>query len=109
MRKLPSSSTSPIGRQRVPLAVEANAPIDVRVQQAPPSTPATAMPQRMTPTKLLRFPDVRERTGLSRSTIWRLERRGEFPRHRRVSANTVAWVEEEVTRWIRSRIDHVAV
>ena len=31
--------------------------------------------------KLLRFPTVRERTGLSRSTIWRLEQRGEFPRH----------------------------
>lgn len=30
--------------------------------------------------RLLRFPDVRQRTGLSRSTVWRLERRGEFPK-----------------------------
>ncbi len=58
-----------------------------------------------TPTRLLRFPAVRDRTGLSRSTIWSLERRGEFPRHRRISANVVAWVEEEVADWIRGRID----
>ena len=56
------------------------------------------------PARLLRFPTVRERTGLSRSTIWRLERRGDFPRHRRISANVVAWVETEVVDWIRSRV-----
>lgn len=57
------------------------------------------------PARLLRFPTVRERTGLSRSTIWRLERRGEFPRHRRISANVVAWVETEVVDWIQSRVE----
>jgi prophage regulatory protein len=56
------------------------------------------------PPRLLRFPTVRDRTGLSRSTIWRLERRGEFPRHRRISANVVAWVETEVVDWIQSRV-----
>lgn len=59
--------------------------------------------ERVTPLKLLRFPAIRERTGLSRSTIWRLERRGVFPRHRRISANTVAWIEEEIDIWIRER------
>jgi prophage regulatory protein len=59
--------------------------------------------------KLLRFPAVRERTGLSRSTIWRLEREGDFPKHRRISANTVAWVEEEVLSWIHSKVGDVAV
>lgn len=53
---------------------------------------------------MLRFPDVRERTGLSRTTVWRLERRGQFPAHRQLSANTVGWLEEEVTAWIRSRL-----
>jgi predicted DNA-binding transcriptional regulator AlpA len=46
--------------------------------------------------KPLRCPAVRERTGLSRSTIWRLERRGAFPQHHRISSNAVAWVEDEV-------------
>jgi prophage regulatory protein len=53
--------------------------------------------------RLLRFPAVRERTGLSRSTIWRLERRGEFPRHHRISPNVVAWVEQDVAEWIEGR------
>jgi prophage regulatory protein len=61
------------------------------------------------PLKLLRFPAIRERTGLSRSTIWRLERRGEFPRHVRISMNAVAWVEEDVLAWMRSRISGIAM
>jgi prophage regulatory protein len=54
--------------------------------------------------RLVRFPVVRQRTGLSRSTIWRMERRGEFPRHHRISSNVVAWLEEEVSGWIRARV-----
>ncbi len=51
----------------------------------------------------IRFPRLREMTGLSRTTIWRLESRGEFPRRRRLTGNTVAWIEEEVLEWINSR------
>jgi prophage regulatory protein len=58
-----------------------------------------------TAVKLLRFPVVRERTGLSRSTIWRLERRGEFPKHHRIAPNIVAWSEIEVSRWIEQRLE----
>jgi prophage regulatory protein len=58
----------------------------------------------LSPVKLLRFPAVRERTGLSRSTIWRLERRGEFPQHHRIAPNIVAWSEPEVSRWIEERL-----
>ena len=55
------------------------------------------------PIRVLRFRTVRDRTGLSRSTIWRLERRGVFPQHRRISINAVGWIEDEVEAWIRSR------
>jgi prophage regulatory protein len=61
------------------------------------------------PLRLLRCRDVEERTGLSRSTIWRLEHRGAFPKRIQVSVNVVAWLEDEVAAWIRSRIDRVAV
>jgi prophage regulatory protein len=67
-----------------------------------PPVPAHTAPAP--PVKLLRFPVVRERTGLSRSTIWRLERRGEFPKHRRIAPNVVAWSEHEVSRWIEERL-----
>jgi prophage regulatory protein len=53
---------------------------------------------------MLRFPAVRDRTGLSRTTVWRLERLGAFPRHRRISANAVAWLEEEIVGWIREKL-----
>jgi prophage regulatory protein len=65
--------------------------------------------ERVPSLKLLRFPAVRERTGLSRSTIWRLEQHGDFPKHRRISANVVAWVEEEVMSWIHSKVGDIAV
>jgi prophage regulatory protein len=56
-----------------------------------------------TPARLLRPRAVCERTGLSRSTLWRLERRGDFPPHRQISPNAIGWLEEEVNAWIRSR------
>ena len=59
------------------------------------------------PLKLLTFTDVRERTGLSRSTVWRLERRGAFPKHVKISTNIVAWLEEDVVGWIRSESEGV--
>ncbi len=54
--------------------------------------------------KLLRFPGVKVKTGgLSRSTIWRLERDGLFPKRRLVSGRIVAWDETEIDDWIMSR------
>ena len=54
--------------------------------------------------KLIRLSAVQERIGgLSRSTIWRLERDGLFPRRRVVSTKIIAWDETEIEDWIRSR------
>jgi prophage regulatory protein len=55
------------------------------------------------PTRLIRFPGVRDRTGLSRSTVWRLERKGAFPKRRRISPNAVGWLEHEIEEWIQMR------
>jgi hypothetical protein len=38
-----------------------------------------------------------------------VERHGDFPKHRRISANVVAWVKEEVMSWIHSKIGDIAV
>ncbi|MGH9202110.1 MAG: helix-turn-helix transcriptional regulator, partial [Vicinamibacterales bacterium] len=79
---------------------------------APPlptaKTGAALLPARIVPVRLLRFPVVRDRTGLSRSTIWRLERRGEFPKHYRIAPNVVAWSEQEVSHWIEERLGAAA-
>ena len=53
--------------------------------------------------RMLRFADVIARTGLSRTTLWRLERVGAFPKRIRLGANSVGWIEEEVDDWINSR------
>lgn len=53
--------------------------------------------------RLLRVDEVTDRTGLSRTTIWRKERAGEFPTRVKIGENSVAWREEEVEEWIDSR------
>ncbi|MGD9107590.1 MAG: AlpA family phage regulatory protein [Gammaproteobacteria bacterium] len=53
--------------------------------------------------QLLRFPEVRKITGLSRSTIFRLERNGKFPKRKQISTQAVGWLLEEINKWIESR------
>jgi len=53
--------------------------------------------------RLIRTGELEEKIGLSRTTVWRLERAGAFPPRRRLGANVVGWVEEEVDDWIASR------
>jgi prophage regulatory protein len=50
--------------------------------------------------RILREREVRTATGLSRTTRWRLERAGRFPRKRQLSAGAVGWLESEVLAWI---------
>lgn len=52
---------------------------------------------------LIRLPPVLRKTGLSRTTIWRLERKGLFPKHRKLSRRAIGWLESEVQKWIESR------
>lgn len=51
----------------------------------------------------LRLPSVKEATGLSRSTIWRLEEKGEFPKRRKLSKQSVGWLKSDLDSWIASR------
>ncbi len=53
--------------------------------------------------KALRIRDVATTTGLSRTTLWRLERRGDFPHRIRLSPNSIGWIESEIEQWIESR------
>jgi prophage regulatory protein len=53
--------------------------------------------------RLLRTTEVASRTGLSRTTLWRMEREGTFPKRLRLGSNSIGWVEAEVGEWIDSR------
>jgi prophage regulatory protein len=50
--------------------------------------------------RVLRFPEVKRLTGLSRTTIWEQEKAGKFPRHIQISARAVGWCESHVTAWL---------
>jgi prophage regulatory protein len=53
--------------------------------------------------RLLRTREVLRITGLSRMTIHRLEKRGDFPQRRRIGRQAVAWIDAEIDDWIASR------
>ncbi len=47
--------------------------------------------------------EVARITDLSRTTRWRLERDGRFPKKRHISANRIGWLESEIREFIESR------
>lgn len=53
---------------------------------------------------ILRLPAVKQRTGLSRSTIYLRISHGEFPAPISLGGRTVGWVESEVDEWISRQI-----
>jgi predicted DNA-binding transcriptional regulator AlpA len=59
------------------------------------ATPAAAPRSDSAPRlpRLISFREVAQRVGLSRSSVWRMERAGQFPKRRRLSENRVAWWE----------------
>lgn len=54
-------------------------------------------------TRLLTAKAVRDRTSLSKTTIWRLCAKGEFPRPIRLTAGRVAWDRQAVENFITLR------
>ena len=53
--------------------------------------------------RYLRIRDVVHQTGLSRSVVYHLVKRGEFPAQKRLSPGAVGWLDSEVQEWITSR------
>lgn len=50
--------------------------------------------------KILRRAAVEEMTGLSRSTLYRMMDRGEFPRPARIGQRAVGWRASEISHWV---------
>ena len=90
--------TLPVHPRRITETHDASAPITPESNRSTATERLAAVPLR-----LIRFSAVRDRTGLSRSTVWRLERHGSFPKHRRMSPNAVGWLEHEIDQWIETR------
>jgi prophage regulatory protein len=54
--------------------------------------------------KLVRLPEVEALTGLKKSTLYLLMRRGQFVPSVRVTERCVAWPESKVLQWVQDRI-----
>jgi prophage regulatory protein len=50
--------------------------------------------------RIVMFPEVRAVTGLGRTTIWRMENEGTFPKRFYVSKGMIAWRKSDIERWI---------
>jgi predicted DNA-binding transcriptional regulator AlpA len=74
----------------------------LNAQAAPPAASPPLESDHGHP-RLISFREVAQRVGLSRSSVWRMERTGQFPTRRRLSVNRVAWWESEIDEWLRGR------
>ena len=55
-------------------------------------------------TAILRFPSVKARTGLARSSIYLRISEGRFPKPVSLGGRAVGWVEAEITEWLDQQI-----
>ena len=53
--------------------------------------------------KVLRLPDVLDRVGKSKASIYRDEAAGRFPKRIALGANSVGWLETEIDSWIEAK------
>jgi prophage regulatory protein len=55
-----------------------------------------------TPDRILRLDAVLDRTGLSRSTLYRKVQTGSFPRQVRIATRCTGWRESAINDWMRN-------
>ena len=56
------------------------------------------------PTKVLRLPEVKARTGLSRSSIYLRISECQFPKPISLGGRAVGWLESEIEDWLEEKI-----
>ena len=63
------------------------------------------MKQHVGQSELMLAPEIDARVPYSRAHLYRLEDQGEFPKRKRIGANRIAWVRDEVERWLADRME----
>ena len=53
---------------------------------------------------ILRLPQVKDQTGLSRSAIYQRIADGIFPRQIDLGGRAVGWLESDIQNWIKQRV-----
>jgi prophage regulatory protein len=55
--------------------------------------------------KIIRLKQVKETTGLARSTIYKYIADGTFPRPVALGGRSVGWLLSEVEGWVRAKVE----
>lgn len=55
--------------------------------------------------RFIKLPEVMNKTGLSRSTIYRNMKAGDFPKSIQLNQQNIVWLESEVNAWMKAQID----
>jgi prophage regulatory protein len=55
--------------------------------------------------RVLRLAEVLQITGLGKTTIYQLQRAGDFPQRVKMTATSVGWIEHEVRSWVTARME----
>jgi len=54
---------------------------------------------------IMRLPEVRRTTGLSRSTLYMRIAEGKFPRPINLGGRAVGWLQSEVEAWLERQVE----
>lgn len=52
--------------------------------------------------KIIRSSEISDLTGLSLSTIRRLEQTGSFPKRIKIANNAVGWLKSDIDQWLNN-------
>jgi prophage regulatory protein len=55
--------------------------------------------------RILRCPQVMERTGLAKSTIYLHMQQGTFPKQISIGPRAIGWLETEIDSWLKSHVE----
>lgn len=55
-------------------------------------------------TRLIRLPEVKNRTGIGRTAIYQRVKDGTFPAPIKIGVRAVAWQETQIDKWIKQQI-----
>lgn len=68
-----------------------------------PKQTKTARPKRDTQDRILRSEEVQKIAGVSRTTLWRMERKGLFPSRVPLGTGSIGWRMSDIEEWLKSK------
>ena len=54
--------------------------------------------------RILRWPELKNTVGYSRTNIYYLMQKGDFPQAIKLGGRAIGWLESEVNEWINDRV-----